>query len=486
MDDRISIIYCRQSLDKKDSLSVEGQEDKCKLMLFNEPYELYIDKGYSGKSINRPAFNKVLELIKKDKVKKLVTYRLDRLSRSIIDFSSLVKLFEEHDVTFISSSENIDLSSAAGKLMANILSVFAEFERNSIQERITDSYYKRLESGIFPGGSILGYDIIKTNYNGHNVCTLKENEDIEIIRRMFDLYSKPNVSLHSVTMTINKEFNKKYHVTTIGRSLRNPIYVKANLDIYNYYKLKGITIINPLEDFCNDNGCFIINKKEMTTKPSKCSLYLSIHKGTIEPDVFIRLQKKLDSNKTAKRKNKGHKTWLVNLKCNKCNHTAKVMSNTRNSNYIRCIYRLNTGGCKGLSNIKLEDIEELVNDSILKKLESLKESTFTPKQKVVDKDIAKEILRIESEIATYIEKVPELSGKLLEMVNEKVNQLEYRKIELQNELLTMEDESDYKLGELIEKVDWDKLDLEGKREVALALIDSIKVDDSDLYIEYKV
>lgn len=493
-DNRLNIIYCRQSLEKKDSLSVEGQEDKCKAMLGGEPYELYVDKGWSGKNINRPAFQKVMKLIKQNKVKRLVTYRLDRLSRSIIDFSELVCLFEEHDVTFISSSENIDLSSAAGKLMANILSVFAEFERNSIQERTKDSYYRRLESGIFTGGTVTGFDIIKTNYNGHNVSTLKQNKDINLIKRIFELYHSTEGSIYNVTLKMNKEYQTNYHTSQIGRMLRNPVYVKVDASIYNYYKVKGVTITNDIDDFTNNKGCFLLNKKEFKNNPSKCTLYPSIHEGFIDAKLFLAVQKKLEDNSFTKRKNTGKLTWLVNVKCNKCHYSAQPSPNGSKVYYVRCVNRLRAGTCEGISSVKLTDVEEVVRTSVLNKLEELRNINIQSnvlsdnKNNARRTEIDNELLSITYKIDTYLEKLLLASDSLVNVINEKVNQLEQRRIELQNELMSLDDEleEECKLGRLIDNIDWDSLDVEGKKRILKLLVHEIRVDEGNVYIEYKI
>ena len=101
-------IYGRQSIEKKDSVSVETQIEKCMQFCDNSNYKIYKDVGYSGKNINRPQFSKLLEDIKSGIVKKVIAYRLDRISRSIADFSQLLILFEKYNVKFISATENFD------------------------------------------------------------------------------------------------------------------------------------------------------------------------------------------------------------------------------------------------------------------------------------------------------------------------------------------------------------------------------------------
>ena len=101
-------IYARQSIEKKDSVSIEAQIEKCKYYCDSQDYKIYKDAGYSGKNINRPQFSKLLEDIKSGLVTKVIAYRLDRISRSIADFSQLLIMFDEYNVDFISATENFD------------------------------------------------------------------------------------------------------------------------------------------------------------------------------------------------------------------------------------------------------------------------------------------------------------------------------------------------------------------------------------------
>ena len=101
-------IYARQSIEKKDSVSLETQVEKCKSFCDGQDYKIYTDAGFSGKNINRPQFSKLLADIKAGLISKVIAYRLDRISRSIADFSQLLILFEDFDVKFVSATENFD------------------------------------------------------------------------------------------------------------------------------------------------------------------------------------------------------------------------------------------------------------------------------------------------------------------------------------------------------------------------------------------
>ena len=102
-------IYARQSVDKADSLSIQGQIELC-LKQASEDYKVYQDKGYSGKNTNRPAFQRMMEDVEKGLIQKIIVYRLDRFSRSISDFGKLWDMLKKHNVEFVSINETFDTS----------------------------------------------------------------------------------------------------------------------------------------------------------------------------------------------------------------------------------------------------------------------------------------------------------------------------------------------------------------------------------------
>ena len=117
---REDCIYARQSVDRKDSISIESQIDFCKYELKGGSCKVFKDKGYSGKNTDRPEFQKLLGEIRKGRVRRVIVYKLDRISRSILDFANMMELFQEYDVEFVSSTEKFDTSTPMGRAMLNI------------------------------------------------------------------------------------------------------------------------------------------------------------------------------------------------------------------------------------------------------------------------------------------------------------------------------------------------------------------------------
>ena len=145
--ERIEAAYARQSVEKKDSLFIKAQLEICKKASANEGIKTYQDRGYSGKNIDRPGFQRLLRDVRAGKVSKLYVYRLDRFSRSIADFGQLWTILKENDVEFVSVTENFDTSSPMGRAMLHIIMVFAQLERETTAERVKELRGENLYPG---------------------------------------------------------------------------------------------------------------------------------------------------------------------------------------------------------------------------------------------------------------------------------------------------------------------------------------------------
>lgn len=118
---------------EKDSISVESQLEYCRYETHGDPYIEYADRGFSGKNTNRPDFERMMNDIRAGKIKRVIVYKLDRISRSILDFANMMETFQEYNVEFVSSTEKFDTSTPIGRAMLNICIVFAQLERETIQ-----------------------------------------------------------------------------------------------------------------------------------------------------------------------------------------------------------------------------------------------------------------------------------------------------------------------------------------------------------------
>lgn len=162
-------VYVRKSTEKGLELefnSLHNQEDACRSYImsqaFNnwEYFKTYTDGGISGGTMERPALKQMLEDIRRGLIQTVVVYKVDRLSRSIMDFHNMMKEFDKHGCNFVSITQAFDTSTSMGKLTLNMLLSFAQFEREVSSERVRDKIRASKTKGLWTGGvPKLGYDI---------------------------------------------------------------------------------------------------------------------------------------------------------------------------------------------------------------------------------------------------------------------------------------------------------------------------------------
>lgn len=162
-------IYVRKSTEKGLELefnSLHNQEDACRSYIlsqaFNnwEYFKTYTDGGISGGTMERPALKQMLEDIRRGLIQTVVVYKVDRLSRSIMDFHNMMKDFDKYGCNFVSITQAFDTSTSMGKLTLNMLLSFAQFEREVSSERVRDKIRASKAKGLWTGGvPKLGYDI---------------------------------------------------------------------------------------------------------------------------------------------------------------------------------------------------------------------------------------------------------------------------------------------------------------------------------------
>ena len=147
--------------------SLDAQRDACVAYIASQKIEgwvavdtAYDDGGFSGGNLNRPGLQRLLADIREWLVDVIVVYKIDRLSRSLMDFAKLVETMEAHGVTFVSVTQSFNTTTSMGRLTLNILLSFAQFEREVIGERIRDKFAASRARGMWMGGKVpLGYDV---------------------------------------------------------------------------------------------------------------------------------------------------------------------------------------------------------------------------------------------------------------------------------------------------------------------------------------
>lgn len=164
-------IYTRKSSEEGLDMefnSLDAQRESCEAYIASQRAEgwlcmreHYDDGGFSGGTLDRPGLKMLLEDIEAGLVDVVVVYKIDRLSRSLMDFSRLVEVFDKHGVTFISITQSFNTTTSMGRLTLNILLSFAQFEREVTGERIRDKFAASRAKGMWMGGFVpMGYDVV--------------------------------------------------------------------------------------------------------------------------------------------------------------------------------------------------------------------------------------------------------------------------------------------------------------------------------------
>lgn len=500
-------IYTRQSLDKKDSLSISSQIEFCKRELKdNEKFKVYTDKGYSGGNMNRPAFEKLLDDVQNKRVTKVIVYKLDRISRSLLDFAKIIEIFQKNNVEFISTTEKFDTSTPMGRAMLGIIMVFAELERETIRKRIKDNYYTRGKKGFFMGGPPpFGFDKITTRVDGIKTSTLIPNDESEMVVKSYELYANSSASLSDIS-----NFLQENNVHTpkggpwdsgkISRILRNPVYVKADADVFIYYKNKGCVITNEINDFINDYACYLYGKRDTNerkyTNVKDHFVSLALHQGIVSSSVFLACQYKLDGNKQIKNTGKGKYSWLSGLtKCGYCKYTMTVVSTNNaygNYKYFMCRGRTNYKCCNGHEKVQYVDcVEKIVQNEIFDKVKSIDNTVIEVEntENTETNRIKIRLFEIETQIENLLSNLAKSNSILGNYINEKIIELDTEKKDLVIKLrdCTEKAQTDQQLDNILKCVDgWDQSSLEQKKSVAKYLIEKIYIKDDEVAIVWRI
>ena len=163
-------VYTRKSSEEgleQEFNSLDAQREACEAYVTSQKAEgwllvddRYDDGGFSGGTLERPALKRLMRDIEARRVDIVVVYKIDRLSRALMDFSKLVEVFDRNEVTFVSVTQSFNTTTSMGRLTLNILLSFAQFEREVIGERIRDKFTASRRRGIWMGGwTPLGYDV---------------------------------------------------------------------------------------------------------------------------------------------------------------------------------------------------------------------------------------------------------------------------------------------------------------------------------------
>lgn len=500
-------IYVRQSIDKSEySISIESQIEDCKgLVATGGRYEVYADRGFSGKNTDRPEFNRMMADIENGLVENVIVWKLDRISRSVADFAQMMAKFKSHNVKFISKNEPIvnTGNSALSEAIYGILMVFAQFERETIQMRVTENYYARGQQGFYLGARApFGYTKVETTLMGKKTKKLEPlPEQVEIVKQMYELYGNGGVSLGQVQKwlhekdikTVKGNYFQKHAITRI---LGNPIYVKADMDVYTFLQSKGVKINNQPGDYIGENGIFLYGKTKGVAREKYAAdgeeyATIGLHKGIISSELWLRVQDKLLNNHNFGSSGTGAKSWLSGLvRCGCCGKAICFKDGGRPGSkiYTICIGRIEKycyGRQKALTSDTLEQIVEGQLLAYLKKLKvktSKAKDNFSPQINALKATIREK----EKEINDYIKQVRFANKALIDEIGIIVERVKGERNALSEELnrLTVQAKAPEFGGYDIDKViaEWPDMSMDERKSIAKVFIKQITVTDDEINV----
>ncbi|WP_053983850.1 recombinase family protein [Niameybacter massiliensis] len=308
-------IYSRKSKTSDKGESIDNQIHMCKEYAnahFETPeFSTFVDEGFSGGNTNRPQFKILIDELKKGMYDVLICYRLDRISRNVSDFASTLDILTEHGIGFVSIKENFDTTTPMGRAMIHISSVFAQLERETIAERVTDNLLELAKLGRWLGGtSPLGYKSKKVAYQSsgktkHYSVLEQDPDTASIVKLIFDKYlelgSISKVETYLMQSNI-KTPNKAYFRSNVIRNiLINPVYVTADTSIYDYFHKLECILPKPKEEFNGSYGLMPYNRNKkgqgnLQNPHDKWIISIGTHEPIISSLNWIAVQKQLAAN----------------------------------------------------------------------------------------------------------------------------------------------------------------------------------------------
>lgn len=291
-DNRGVAIYARKSriTNKGDSIGVQFKqcaEYAKRELQFDDDYNFmeYEDKGLSGYYSDRPDFQRMLHDIEMGKIRAVVCYKLDRIGRKTSDLLRLLDFLEKHKVNLLICSNNINTASGVSKIFIQIFAVVAEFERDTLTERITDNMMELAKDGRWLGGNTpTGFTVkrVKTG-SGKNKSAYSYLESIPeekaMIQKLYEIFA----STRSIKKTADKmnelgyrtKIGSKFNTSTTRLLLKNPVYCVADEMAYNYFYENGGGVCAELSEFDGQHGLSAYNKTDQEKFEDADSTFVS-------------------------------------------------------------------------------------------------------------------------------------------------------------------------------------------------------------------
>lgn len=317
------VIYSRKSKFTGKGESIENQIEMCKqyirVQYGDEAADntlVYEDEGFSGGTLERPKFKKMMADAKERHFKAIVVYRLDRISRNIGDFAKLIEQLNRMKIDFISIKEQFDTSSPMGRAMMYISSVFSQLERETIAERIRDNMHELSKTGRWLGGTTpTGYaseSISHVTIDGktRKACKLKIIPDeIGMVKMIFDKFIETASLTKTETYLLQHGYKtkkgKNFTRFAVRAILTNPVYMIADEAAYEFLTQNEVDLFSDKSEFDGTHGIMAYNRtnqqpgKATQIKPmGEWIVSVGKHEGIIAGSDWVKIQRALEQNKS--------------------------------------------------------------------------------------------------------------------------------------------------------------------------------------------
>lgn len=473
-------IYSRKSVYTGKGESIENQIEMCKqyiLLNFADASEtdisVYEDEGFSGKNTNRPRFQQMLKDVKQKKLDCIVCYKLDRISRNVNDFSSLIEELNQLDISFICIKENFNTANPTGKAMMYMASVFAQLERETIAERVRDNMLMLARTGRWLGGTTpMGFtsekvsDLIiggktKTSYklkwNTKEIYTVKR-----IYEKYLELQSLTGVSKYLIQQNIRTRAGNFYSILGIKEILQNPVYCIADQDARSYFVSHGSEVAFEDAECSCKLGLLSYNKRNYKKNHAprqpmeKWIISIGKHKGIVTGKQWATVQNLLEAQKCDLPSSNTHNDYSLLsglITCKKCG--SRMFTKPRNSehrlyDYI-CQNKMRAGrslcDCSNLDGRQSDEIvcgyitQLISNDTnIVKPLIKLREALLTESSINPMDELNQRIDQLSHEMSNLIQTLSQddPSPVFIKHVKERVNELDAAIEQLNSEKMKLE------------------------------------------------
>lgn len=506
----ITAIYVRRSVADRDnnSLSIEAQKEECIKYIGEDcEYRLYCDNGFSGKDTeHRPAFQQMMSDARDGQISRIIVKKYDRFSRNLRDYLNVSEELDKLGVSVYSLSEPFNTSSKEGRMMRNNLLNFAEFERETIAGRMADAYDTRSrETGFFPGGTLnFGYAPQRMTINGKTGSVIVPAEQAEALKLIFNMYAEPSTSLRGILKYLREhddvqyrrtdqyggrkgQFSGNLSVAGFSQMLSNPLYVRADKNVYAYFQTLGYEIIDDVEAYDGVHGIFIHDNAD-----GGKYVKVGYHEGLVDAETWLRVQdKKAHSIKFPSNK-KVHSSWLVGLiKCKECGKTVavdgRVQSGSKTYKYFYDSNWHSVNGCVSRSYpIKPYELEPQILAAMrerIKTLEIARKHKETPDMEA--ESIKADIIRLDGDIHNLMDRMVNADDVVFEYIQQKIKELHNKKSELERKLQTKaRKHKELDTKPLTEPLaNWDNLSIQEKHDLVAEMIDVIYISHYNKEIE---